>query len=331
MKKMVILNSEELEHIDEALNEILKAAMNADCYPETGYILERIGHIADIITPSEDKEKDVGCWIYGRKETLSKLVKDCFEANLAFENKKKIEELEKQLNELRDADKTKGDIGFVEKELTKKMYDNGYITYNDFREAIGIPPVKRPSARTVFSSLSPEDVEETLFDHEARLNHVDECMAKLEKLEREYKERLKDIDERLEILYNNGYDKNGISRIDNLEKSIDEISNAVAKQYDNKINQICAELMALRDGTCVYLKSKIKNMDEQLELIYNDIHDENGRNRIDKLEKVVTDIPKTMGKITEKMEANDDDKDKDLSSFSVNLYWNYDSQGEDED
>lgn len=54
--------------------------------------------------------------------------------------------------------------------------------------------------------------------------------------------------------------------------------------------------------------------------------------RLDKLEKAVMDIPKTMvGIVTQMMEANMGDKDKDLSSFSVNLYWNYDSQGEDED
>lgn len=54
--------------------------------------------------------------------------------------------------------------------------------------------------------------------------------------------------------------------------------------------------------------------------------------RLDKLEKAVADIPKTMGKITEKMmEANMGDKDKDLKSFSVNMYWNYDDSEDEED
>lgn len=54
--------------------------------------------------------------------------------------------------------------------------------------------------------------------------------------------------------------------------------------------------------------------------------------RLDKLEKAVSDIPKTMGKITEKMmEANMGDKDKDLKSFSVNMYWNYDDSEDEED
>lgn len=52
---------------------------------------------------------------------------------------------------------------------------------------------------------------------------------------------------------------------------------------------------------------------------------------IAKLEKAVVDIPKTMSEITAKMMDANDDKDKELKSFSVNLYWNYDDQGEDED
>ena len=53
---------------------------------------------------------------------------------------------------------------------------------------------------------------------------------------------------------------------------------------------------------------------------------------IPKLEKAVMDIPKTLGKVTEKMlEANMGDKDKDLKSFSMNLYWNYDDSEDEED
>lgn len=151
----------------------------------------------DVLRAYVGSRHDENCWIYGRKETLSKLVKDCFEANLAFENKKKIEELEKQLNELCDADKSRGDIQNVDK-LVKQLTDE------------------------------LDDTDRMVFDHEDRLNRLEEDIAKLE--------------------------------------------------------------------------------------------------------KAVADIPKTMGKITAKMmEANMGKDDKDLKSFSINMYWNYDDSEDEED
>ena len=125
-------------------------------------------------------------------------------------------------------------------ELRKSMEEDEARKFDDAIKSIrvcagDIHTVKRPSMQTVFNSLSPKEVEETLFDHEASL-----C---------DHEDRLSHLEEELA-----------------------------------------------------------------------------------KLEKAVMDIPKTMGKITDKMmEANMGDKDKDLKSFSMNFYWNYDDQGEDED